>query len=57
MIMHSTLDRNEPNYFVKRLKEKEMNRMEDYKNGVVVNNFTGARERAKVIGSNPPKPL
>ena len=55
--MHSTLDRNEPNYFVKRLKEKEMNRMEDYKNGVVVNNFTGARERAKVIGSNPPKPL
>lgn len=55
--MYSTLDSNESNYFVKRLKEKEMNRMKDYENGVVVNNFTGARERAKVIRSKPPKPL
>jgi hypothetical protein len=56
--MISHLDSKDPNYFQKRLAEKEKNRMEEYKSGKIVNNFEGANKRARIIRNAPkPEPL
>jgi hypothetical protein len=56
--MISNLDNKDPNYFQKRLAEKEKNRITEYKSGKVIKNFEGASKHARIIRNAPkPKPL
>lgn len=56
--MISHIDSKDPDYFQKRLKEKEKNRIEEYQSGKVINHFAGARKRAKIIRrAHQPDPL
>lgn len=56
--MISHIDSKDPNYFQKRLAEKERNRMEEYKSGKVINHFAGASKRARIIKrAHQPDPL
>lgn len=56
--MISHLDSKDPEYFQKRILEKEKNRMEEYKSGKIIKNFEGASKHARIIRNAPkPKPL
>lgn len=56
--MISHINTNDSDYFHKRIKEKEHNRMKEYKEGKIDKNFTGARKHARLVrNSKAPKPL
>jgi hypothetical protein len=56
--MISHLDSKDPDYFRKRIEEKEKNRMEEYQSGKTTNHFEGASKRARIIRrAHQPDPL
>lgn len=56
--MNSKLDPNDPDYFSKRMLEKETIDINNYKHQVISTNWDGASKRARIIrNSKPPKPL
>lgn len=57
-MMYTYIDTNDPDFFRKRMIEKQRINMENYENGVVFNSFEGASYKARIIRNAPkPKPL